>query len=61
MCCNSTVLFEIRFSFVGFDEFGNDECTAVSLKRLIYSEGKNILVVYVYIYSTGHNKSHVPF
>eukprot|EP00731_Ephydatia_muelleri_P031291 Em0022g805a len=38
------VLFEIRFSFVVLGEFGNDECTAVSRKRLIYSEGVGTLV-----------------
>ena len=46
-CCNFAVLFEIRFSFVVLGEFGNDECTTVSRKRLIYSEGKNIIVIYI--------------
>ena len=52
-CCNFAVLFEIRFSFVVLGEFGNDECTAVSR---IYSEGKIIIVIYIYIFGSVSEK-----
>ena len=45
--CNFTVLLQISFSFVDLGKSRNDECTAVSRKRLIYSEGKNIIVVFI--------------
>ena len=51
--CIFTVLFEIRFSFLVFGEFGKDRCTADSLKRLSHSEGNNIIIIsirYLFIF-----------